>query len=62
MRTIETDVENTARRISIDPKTHKVSYWYQKTAVVQVSTNGHIRLHSGGWHTHTTKTAMNQEG
>lgn len=35
-------------------------YVYHRTAVVIVNADGSIRLDSGGWHTATTKLAMNQ--
>jgi hypothetical protein len=49
----------TARRIETSGNFRR--YYYHRTAVVGVNTsNGAIRLDSGGWRTATTKLAMNQ--
>lgn len=50
----------TARRIVDDPDTGTKSFFYHTTAIVGVFKDGSIRLNSGGWHSNTTKLAMNQ--
>ena len=47
----------TARNIYGEPGA--LEFWYHKTCIVQQTPKG-VRLHSGGWRTATTMTAMNQ--
>lgn len=37
-----------------------VEFWYHSTCVCIIRADKSVRLHSGGWRTATTKTAINQ--